>query len=118
MGSIGVLVGHETDARKALADGIDRTIVRDPPGKANPNPDELLDELGLSRLQAIVTEARTRFAAAVAVARRIDPTVILGWNGGMFTGNDAVVAGLANGTGTLETTIQIAGSLAEQQEAA
>lgn len=117
MGSIGVVICHETDARKAAGDGIDRTVVRDPPGKMNPNPDEVLDELGRARLQELVTGARERFVAAVAESRRLDPAAILAWNGAMFTGPAAVPA-LADSLGSLETAIALAGSLAGYQEAA
>lgn len=117
MGSIGVVICHETDARHAEREGFDRTIVRDPPGKMVPNPGELLDELGRGRLQELVTEARARFVAAVATSRRLDPAAILAWNGAMFTGAAAVPA-LADGLGSLESAIAYAGSLASLQEAA
>lgn len=118
MGSVGVVIGHETDARWAAEQGFDRTIIRDPPGKANPNPDELLDELGRARLQSLVTEANTRFVDAIASLRGLDAATIRSWNGGMFTGQAAVDAGLADGLGSFEQAIALAGELARMTEAA
>ena len=118
MGSVGVVIAHETDARWAAEQGFDRTIVRDPPGKANPNGDEPLDELGRSRLQTLVSAASSRFIAAIAQARSLDEAAIRAWNGGMFTGAEAVSAGLADGIGSLEETIALASNLALATEAA
>lgn len=118
MGSIGVIIGHETDARHAEREGFDRTLVRSPPGKANPNQDELLDDLGRARLQELVAETELRFFASVAKSRGLDVAKIASWNGGMFTGLAIVAAGLADATGCLETAIALAGAFAGAQEAA
>jgi ClpP class serine protease len=111
MGSVGVLIGHETDARKATADGIDRTIVRDPPGKANPNPVEVLDDLGRGRMQELVSESRDRFVAQLAAFRGLDSAAILAWNGGTFSGPAAVAAGLADGLGSLASSLDYAAAM-------
>jgi ClpP class serine protease len=119
MGSIGVLIEHETDARKAADSGIDRTIIRWPPGKANPNMAEQLDPLGLSRLQERVRIPGERFVACVAAWRGVDPAEILAWDGAMFNGAEAVARKLANGTGALASTIALAAAtIAATQEAA
>lgn len=118
LGSIGVVVGHETDARHAADDGFDRTIFRYPPGKANPTPLEALDPLGSQRLQALVDAPGARFVAHVAATRGIDPAEILAWNGGTFVGADAVTAKLVDALGTLDSTIALAGQIAGMQEAA
>jgi ClpP class serine protease len=118
LGSVGCVIGHRSYARHDAEHGIDSTLIRNPPGKMNPNEDELLDDLGRARLQTVVDEVTARFVAAVASARGIDPAVILSWNGDMFTGPAAIAAGLADGLGSLETTIAIAASLAGYREAA
>lgn len=118
MGSIGVVADFETDARHAAEAGYDRTIFRFPPGKANPNPMEALDPLGTQRLQDLVDAPGARFVAHVAATRKIDPAVILGWNGGAFVGPDAVAARLADVLGTLDSTIAAAASVVGYQEAA
>ncbi len=118
MGSVGVVADHETDARHAAGEGFDRTVFRYPPGKANPNPAEILDPLGTARMQELVTAPGERFVAHVAATRGIDPAAILAWNGGMFTGQAAIAAGLADTLGTLDSAIAIAAGLAGYQEAA
>lgn len=117
MGSVGVVCEHESDAAKLLKDGYSRTIFRYPPGKAVPGPEEL-DALGTLRLQALVDAPGQRFVAALAAARGIDPAVILGWNGGTFTGADILTAKLADSLGSLDSTIALAGAFAGMQEAA
>jgi ClpP class serine protease len=112
MGSVGVVIEHETNAREAAGKGIDRTVIRFPPGKYDPNPDEVLSDLGRARLTELVTATGERFVAAVAAARGIDPAAILAWNGGVFTGQAAVDAKLADGLGSLESAIAYAGTLA------
>ncbi len=118
LGSIGVIIGHRTFARQDADQGIDSTLIRSPPGKANPNEDELLDDLGRERLQSLVDETRERFVRDVSQARKLDPAVILSWNGGMFTGAAAVAANLADGLSSLELTIALAASHAGYREAA
>jgi ClpP class serine protease len=119
-GSIGVLIEHETDARKAAESGVDRTLVRWPPGKANPCTAEQLDALGLSRLQERVRIPAERFVADLASYRGIDPATIVSWDGGLFAGQAAVDAKLADMLGTLDSTIAYAAAslAAATQEAA
>ena len=74
----------------------------------NPNGMEPLDDLGKARLDAMALSGTERFLAHVSARRGIHPEVIRSWNAGVFEGPAAVVAGLADGVGTLDQTIMLA----------
>jgi ClpP class serine protease len=118
IGSISSVVIFQSESRALEMDGIDTYVARGLPGKMNPNSFEPLDALGKARLDAFALECSDRFIAFVASTRGIDPAVIRGWDGGMFTGAAAVAAGLADGIGSLDDTITLAAELAALKEIA
>lgn len=118
VGAIGTVAVHESEARALDAAGIDVTVIRDPAGKMNPNPVEQLDELGRARLQRLVENGSARFIATVAACRGITPEAVRALNGDLLEGAAVIAAKLADGIGSLEDTIALAGTLAALQETA
>jgi capsid assembly protease len=97
VGAVGSVVAFESEARKLADEGRDIYIARDPPGKMVPNSMEPLDDLGKARLDKRVKDATARFVAHVARMRGVDPVALRGQNGALFTGSEALAAGLADG---------------------
>ncbi len=118
IGSISSACIFQSEARALRKAGIDTYIARGLPGKMDPNPLEPLSPLGKARLDAHALECSERFIAFVAQRRGIDPETIRSWSADIFTGEAAVTVGLADGIGSLEGTIALAGELAALKEAA
>lgn len=111
IGSIACVVIHETDARAIAEAGTDVYVGRGLPGKMKPNGVEPLDELGKARIDALAAAGTERIIAAMVAYRGdrgVTADAIRAWNGALFTGPDAVAAGLADGVGSREETISLA----------
>jgi ClpP class serine protease len=117
IGSIAQVVVHQTEARALADSGVDTYVARGLPGKMDPNGLEVLSELGKARLDELAAAATERFIEQMVAFRGLDAATIRTWNGGMFTGQAAIDVGLADGLGSLEQTIALAGQLAALQEA-
>lgn len=105
VGSIGCIGAFVDMSAAAEANGQRWTVVREPAGKAESMPMAPLSELAEERLGASVKAAANRFYKAVSQARGMPTAAIRGFNGAMFTGREAVAAGLADRVGTLESAL-------------
>lgn len=106
-GSIGCIISH-LDYSKALLDwGVVATYIRSAVKKALGQPYEPLSAEARAEFQALVDSVHEQFVAAVAKGRRKARAVVAeGWaTGEVWTGADAITAGLADRLGTLNTII-------------
>lgn len=84
VGSIGVYMPI-VDERGALEQaGVKVKLVRDPAGKDAGNPCDPVEDVALVEAQTIVTEAATRFYAAVGTRRDLTPDAVRGLNAQVF----------------------------------
>jgi ClpP class serine protease len=105
IGTIGALVDMTGAAEQA---GEKWTIVRDPAGKAPGHPMGPVSEVAEERLRGEVKAATARFVKAVSKRRGIPSGDIRKMDGALFSGADAVAAGLADRVGTLEQAARAA----------
>jgi len=123
-GSISSAVVFHSESRALVKEGIDVYIARGLPGKMKPNPLEPLDELGKKRLDDLAMACSEDFIAFVAERRAGRPNaptadIIRSWSADIFTGEAVVAAGLADGIGSFDQIVALAGELAgAAQEAA
>ncbi|MFC6667285.1 S49 family peptidase, partial [Deinococcus radiopugnans] len=106
-GSIGVIISH-MDYSKALNDwGVVATYIRSAVKKALGQPYEPLSDVAKAEFQAMVDAVYAQFITAVAKGRRKARTVVAEqWaSGEVWTGADAIKAGLADRVGTMSTII-------------
>ena len=114
-GSVGSYIPHESIAKMLAAEGVEISLIADPPGKVAGNPYQALDELGRSRLERGVKRCTSRFMAAVEVGRGLSEKDLRALDGDILEGIDAVGAGLLDGVADLDTTISLAQALAEER---
>lgn len=111
LGSIGVVMSYlDTRKRDEKADVVSVDIVssQSPDKRIDPNTDT-----GRAKVQAIVDSLADVFVSAVADYRKTTTAKVLSdfGRGGIVIGRDAVKAGMADRTGSLETVIaELAGS--------
>ncbi|GAA5503009.1 hypothetical protein Dxin01_02758 [Deinococcus xinjiangensis] len=106
-GSIGCIISH-IDYSKALVDwGIVVTYIRSAVKKALGQPYEPLSDTAKAEFQKMVDDVHAQFIAAVAKGRRKARALVADqWaTGEVWTGADAITAGLADRLGTLNTII-------------
>ena len=106
-GSIGCIISH-LDYSKALSEwGIVATYIRSAVKKALGQPYEPLSDTARAEFQKMVDDVHSQFIAAVAKGRRKARAVVADqWaTGEVWTGADAITAGLADRLGTLNTII-------------
>jgi ClpP class serine protease len=105
-GSIGVVMLH-LDRSKQLAEaGIRPTLIFAGDHKVDGNPFEALPAAVAAEFKAECDALRAMFVGCVAKGRAaLTPEAILATQARCFTGADAVVAGLADEVGTLDTII-------------
>lgn len=105
IGCIGAMVDLTAAAEK---DGAKWTVVRDPAGKAAGHPYGPVADVAEERLRGEVKAAATRFYKAVSKRRGMSTSTIRKMDGALFSGREAVDAGLADRVGTLEDAARAA----------
>ena len=106
LGSVGVVVAHE-DMSGALAQaGIKITLVHAGAKKVDGDPSQSLSPAALADVQARVDQAWTLIAESVAQSRKgLSVAAVKRLEAGVFRGEDAVKAGLADEVGTLASVV-------------
>ncbi len=108
VGSIGC-IGAVVDLREqARADGERWTVVRSPAGKDEAMPYAPVEGLAEERLTARVEAAAEAFIAAVSRSRGLTSRAVRAMDGALYTGADAVKAGLADRVGTITEAAELA----------
>jgi ClpP class serine protease len=105
VGSIGIIGALIDETERLKKEGISVTLIRDPDGKAEGHPAGPIGELAIARAKERVSACAARFFEAVASARSVPVATVRGWNGAMFSGPDAVRAGLLTAVQSLEETV-------------
>lgn len=104
-GSIGVYAQHLDWSEYNRKLGIKVTYIAEGEGKTDGNPDEPLTESARTSLEAEVGRLYSLFVAAVAARRGLSEDTVRGLGAALKYGPDAVVAGLADRTGTLRDAL-------------
>ncbi len=106
-GSIGVLAIHTDLSRMMREGGIDHTIIRSVPHKAEVNMFEPLTEEARAHLEGQVADAHDEFVRAVAAGRRTSLSRVNSdfGQGRTMSAQKAVAAGMADKISTLADTI-------------
>lgn len=97
VGSIGVIALHVDRSKKNAKDGYAYTAIHAGAKKADGSPHSPLSDSARSDMQSRVDELYTQFVDYVAQARGIDPAALRAQEAGVFSGQAAVDAGLADG---------------------
>jgi ClpP class serine protease len=100
-GSVGVIAVPMSIARMLDEIGIDARIVKSGAKKADLHPAAPLSDAAIARLQADVDELASQFAGLVGERRGMSPDAVLALEAGVFRGQAAVAAGLADSVGNL-----------------
>lgn len=100
-GSVGVIAVPMSMARMLDLNGIDARIVKSGARKADLHPAAPLTDAAIARLQADVDELASQFAGLVGERRGMSPDAVLALEAGVFMGQAAVAAGLADTVGNL-----------------
>jgi signal peptide peptidase SppA len=106
VGSIGVLAAHVDQSVYDEKQGVKVTTITAGARKNDFNAHEPLSEDAAGFLQAEVNRLYSMFVDTVARNRGITPDTVCATEAGLFFGEDAVKAGLADGVGTVESTVQ------------
>ncbi len=105
VGSIGVIAMHVDQSVKDARDGIRYTAVFAGARKNDLNPHEPISDAAQAQLQAEVDRLYGLFVATVANNRGIAAEAVTATEAGLFFGQDAVAAGLADDVGTFEDAL-------------
>ncbi|MGH1508464.1 S49 family peptidase [Ralstonia solanacearum] len=112
VGSIGVIAMHVDQSVKDQQDGIRYTAVFAGARKNDLNPHEPISDAAQAQLQAEVDRLYGLFVATVANNRGIAAEAVTATEAGLFFGQDAVAAGLADDVGTFDDALaQLTASL-------
>ncbi|MHA6879208.1 S49 family peptidase [Ralstonia pseudosolanacearum] len=112
VGSIGVIAMHVDQSVKDSRDGIRYTAVFAGARKNDLNPHAPITDEAQAQLQAEVSRIYGLFVATVAGYRGLSAEAVTATEAGLFFGQDAVTAGLADAVGTFEDTLaQLTASL-------
>ncbi len=112
VGSIGVIAMHVDQSVKDAQDGIRYTAVFAGARKNDLNPHEPISDAAQAQLQAEVDRLYGLFIASVASYRGLSAEAVMATEAGLFFGQDAVTAGLADAVGTFEDALaQLTASL-------
>ncbi|WP_247709229.1 S49 family peptidase [Ralstonia solanacearum] len=112
VGSIGVIAMHVDQSVKDAQDGIRYTAVFAGARKNDLNPHEPISDAAQAQLQAEVDRLYGLFVATVANNRGIAASAVTATEAGLFFGQDAVAAGLADAVGTFDDALaQLTASL-------
>jgi signal peptide peptidase SppA len=106
VGSIGVLAAHVDQSGYDEKQGVKVTTLFAGSRKNDFNAHEPLSEDAAGFLQAEVNRLYGLFVDTVARNKGMTPDGVRATEAGLFFGDDAVKAGLADGVGTFESTIQ------------
>ena len=118
VGSIGVIAQHLDVSAMNEAMGIKITAVYRGDKKNNLSPNEPLTESSLQELDGMVDRTYRQFTSAVAKYRSIPLQDVIDTQAGLYFGQDAIKAGLADRLETPQSAInRIAGALAEARTA-
>ncbi|HEV7458225.1 MAG TPA: S49 family peptidase [Roseococcus sp.] len=106
-GSIGVIAVHQNAGKLYERMGIETTLIRSGPRKAEGHPFGPLDETAREAIQARVDEAATAFLDAVAAGRKVTAKAARErfGEGQVFGAAEAVAAGLADRVATLDEVV-------------
>lgn len=107
-GSVGVIAVPMSMSRMLDGLGIDAKIVKSGARKGDLHPAAPLSDAALARLQADVDELASQFAGLVAERRGMSPDAVMALEAGVFMGQAAVVAGLADSVGNLADAKSVA----------
>lgn len=110
VGSVGVLAIHSDGSAADEKDGVKFTVVRSGARKAEGNPLEPLTDAARGAMQTRVDELALQFFELVAEGRGLTVDAVRALEGAMFSGQQAVAMGLANGVASLEEVLIKAGS--------
>jgi signal peptide peptidase SppA len=114
VGSIGVVAVHLDESAADRQAGLIWTFVHAGERKVDGNPHEPLSTRARADIQADVDALYERFVALVARQRNLPPEAVRATEAGVYRGDLAVRAGLANQVGTLRQAVaQLAGSLSK-----
>ncbi|MHA6820086.1 S49 family peptidase [Ralstonia pseudosolanacearum] len=112
VGSIGVIAMHVDQSVKDAKDGIHYTAVFAGARKNDLNPHAPITDEAQAQLQAEVSRIYGLFVATVAGYRGLSAEAVTATEAGLFFGQDAVTAGLADAVGTFEDALaQLTASL-------
>ncbi|MGD7196385.1 S49 family peptidase, partial [Ralstonia pseudosolanacearum] len=112
VGSIGVIAMHVDQSIKDAKDGIRYTAVFAGARKNDLNPHAPITDEAQAQLQAEVSRIYGLFVATVAGYRGLSAEAVTATEAGLFFGQDAVAAGLADAVGTFEDALaQLTASL-------
>jgi signal peptide peptidase SppA len=105
VGSIGVIAMHVDQSAKDAKDGVRYTAVFAGERKNDLNPHEPISDEAHALLQAEVDRVYRLFVDTVARHRGLDARAIEATEAGLFFGQDAVAAGLADAVGTFDDAL-------------
>ncbi|AAU91207.1 prophage LambdaMc01, peptidase, U7 family [Methylococcus capsulatus str. Bath] len=105
VGSIGVIAMHVDQSAKDAKDGVRYTAVFAGERKNDLNPHEPISDEAHALLQAEVDRVYRLFVDTVARHRGLDARAIEATEAGLFFGQDAVTAGLADAVGTFDDAL-------------
>ena len=106
VGSIGVLAAHVDQSGYDEKQGVKVTTITAGARKNDFNAHEPLSEDAAGFLQAEVNRLYGLFVNTISRNRSLSSDAIRATEAGLFFGDDAVKAGLADGVGTFESTVQ------------
>lgn len=102
LGSIGVMAMHVDQSAKDVRDGLTYTPIYAGSHKNDLSPHEPLTDAAKSSLQIEVDRLYQLFVETVTRNRKLSAEAIKATEAGLFFGEDAVSAGLADGVGNFE----------------
>lgn len=106
VGSIGVIAMHVDQSARDAASGLRYTPVYAGARKADLSPHAPISDAARSQLQAEVDRLYGLFVDTVATNRGLNAQAVRASEAGVFFGESAVQAGLADAVGTLQEAIQ------------
>lgn len=100
VGSVGVVIGHKDVSEKNAKEGVKWTYVHSGAMKVAGNPNEPLSDSARSFMQAESDRIHELFTSSVAAYRGMDVAAVRGTEAGLYFGQAAIEAGLADHLGT------------------
>jgi capsid assembly protease len=105
VGSIGVIALHVDQSQHDAKEGLTYTAIYAGNHKNDLSPHQPLTESAHDALQSEVDRLYGMFVSQVAEMRNLDPKKVIGTEAGLFFGDNAIEAGLADDVGTFEQTL-------------
>ncbi|MDF3864213.1 S49 family peptidase [Pseudomonas denitrificans (nom. rej.)] len=100
VGSVGVVIGHKDVSERNAKEGVKWTYVHSGAMKVAGNPNEPLSDSARTFMQAESDRIHELFTSSVAAYRGMDVSAVRGTEAGLFFGQAAIDAGLADHLGT------------------